>query len=216
MIRVALPFGIGTPENKRDSYRRALAAAGIEPVEDLAALGDVAGLCLAGGTDVDPARYGEARGAATDEPDRARDGLETALLEEALARDLPVFGICRGLQLLNVACGGTLVQHIDGHRVPKQREVHAVRIAPGSGLHRILEADEYVVNSRHHQAAGRIASELRVTATSPDGVVEALEFPGKRFVLAVQWHPEARMDTADARLFEAFREALNGAGPKSL
>jgi putative glutamine amidotransferase len=209
MIRVALPFGIGTPEEKRGSYRAALRQAGIEPVEGVADLAGLDGLLLAGGTDVDPDLYGAAREAATDEPDRVRDRMEGALLDETLERDLPVLGICRGLQFLNVRLGGTLRQHIEGHKCPKQREVHRIAIAPGSRLEAILEAREYVVNSRHHQSADRLGEGLTVTATAPDGVVEALELPGKRFVLAVQWHPEARTDGRDARLFEAFREALS-------
>jgi gamma-glutamyl-gamma-aminobutyrate hydrolase PuuD len=211
MIRVALPFGIGTPEEKRDSYRNALRQAAIEPVENVADLRSLDGLLLAGGTDVDPALYGAACEAETDQPDRVRDGLEGALLDQALERDLPVLGICRGLQFLNVRLGGTLRQHIDGHKCPKVREVHGIAIAPGSRLEAILATREYVVNSRHHQAADRVGTGLAVTATAPDGVVEALELPGKRFVLAVQWHPEARTDGPDARLFEAFREAMRDA-----
>jgi gamma-glutamyl-gamma-aminobutyrate hydrolase PuuD len=209
MIRVALPFGIGTPESKRDSYRNALSAVDIQPVENVTSLAGLAGLLLAGGADVDPAMYGEARQPGTDEPDQARDRLESALLREALDRDLPVFAICRGLQLVNAVLGGTLVQHIDGHKCPKQRDVHPVNIAAGSMLESILGRNGYIVNSRHHQCAGKVASELVVAATSPeDGVVEALELPGKRFVLAVQWHPEARMDGPDAKLFAAFRTAM--------
>lgn len=214
MTRVALPFGIGTPEEKRGSYRDALRQAGIEPVENVTDLAGLDGLLLAGGTDVDPALYGAAREAQTDEPDRVRDRLEGALLDEAIERDLPVLAICRGLQLLNVRLGGTLRQHIDGHKCPKVRDVHRIAIAPGSRLHAILETREYVVNSRHHQSADRVGKRLTATATAPDGVVESLELPGKRFVLAVQWHPEARTDGDDARLFEAFRKAMEGPSPK--
>ncbi len=212
MTRVALPFGLGTPEEKRANYRSALRLVGVEPVENPASLGGLDGLLLAGGTDVDPALYGAAREAETDEPDRARDALEAALLDEALARDLPVLGICRGLQFLNVRLGGALRQHVDGHKCPKQREVHPVTIAHGSRLAVILETQEYIVNSRHHQAAGRVGEGLLVTATAPDGVIEGLELPGKPFVLAVQWHPEARTDGPDLKLFEAFRKAIEGRG----
>jgi putative glutamine amidotransferase len=208
-MKVALPFGIGTPESKRDSYRNALRAAGIEPVEDFTALDGVSGLLLAGGTDVDPALYGEPRRPETDEPDQKRDELERALLREALDRDLPVFGICRGIQLFNVVLGGTLLQHIEGHKFPKVREVHEVAIAPGCTLASILGPGAYTVNSRHHQCIGKVANGLLATAHAPEGVVEALEFPGKRFALAVQWHPEARMDGPDAKLFHAFRAALS-------
>lgn len=208
MIRVALPFGSRTPEGKRTAYRQALAAAGIQPVEDVTTLASLDGLLLAGGSDIDPAMYGAPRHPETGEPDPDRDTLETVLLREALERDLPVLAICRGLQLLNVALGGTLVQHINGHRQREQQDVHPITIASHSRLRSILGVDEFVVNSRHHQCVDRVASGLVVVARAPDNVVEALEFPAKRFVLAVQWHPEDRTDGPDARLFEAFRNAI--------
>jgi gamma-glutamyl-gamma-aminobutyrate hydrolase PuuD len=209
MARVALPFGIGTPEQKRVHYRAALRLAGIEPVEGVASLGGLDGLLLAGGTDVDPQFYGAVRAAETDEPDGDRDFLERALLGEALARDLPVLGICRGMQFLNVHFGGALKQHIVDHRKPKQRDVHEIEIAPGSRLERILGTRRYSVNSRHHQGVERAAVGLTAAAKAAgDGIVEALELPGPRFALAVQWHPEARTDGPDLRLFEAFREAM--------
>jgi putative glutamine amidotransferase len=205
MIRVALPFGSGTQEDKRSPYRKALDAVSIQPVENVTTLAGLDGLLLAGGHDVGPALYGALPQPETDEPDRDRDSLETALLREALDRDLPILAICRGLQLLNAALGGTLVQHIEGHRCPGQQEVHPITIASHSRLASILEVDEYIVNSRHHQSVDHVASGLIVAARAPDDVIEALELPGKRFVLAVQWHPEDRMGGADAKLFEAFR-----------
>lgn len=207
-MKAALPFGVSSPEAKREAYRSALIAVGIEPVENVATLEGVDGLCLAGGADVDPALYGQARLPVTELPDADRDRLESAMLRDALDRDLPVLAICRGLQLLNAALGGTLKQHIEGHNHRKLRDAHEIRIAPGSRLERILGTSAYVVNSRHHQAAGEIAPGLLLAATAPDGVVEALEVPGKRFALAVQWHPEARMDGEDAKIFQAFREAM--------
>ena len=209
MIRVALPFG-RTPEVKRHLYRRALAAAGIQTVENVTTVAGLDGLLLAGGTDIDPAMYGAPRHRETGEPDPDRDRLETTLLREALERDLPVLAICRGLQLLNVALGGTLVQHIEGHRHPNQPDVHPITIASHSRLRSILGVDEFVVNSRHHQCLDRVATGLVFVARAPDNVVEALEFPGKRFVLAVQWHPEDRAGGPAARLFEAFRDAATG------
>ncbi|MGP8245424.1 MAG: gamma-glutamyl-gamma-aminobutyrate hydrolase family protein [Bryobacteraceae bacterium] len=184
----------------------------MQPVENVSTLAGLDGLLLAGGSDVDPAMYGAPRDAKTGEPDRDRDNLETALLREALERDIPVFAICRGLQLLNVALGGGLIQHIDGHRCPEQQAVHPIAIASPSRLKSILEVDEYVVNSRHHQCVEQLASGLVVAARAPDNVIEALELPRKRFVLAVQWHPEDRMGGADAKLFEAFREAMKVSG----
>ena len=216
MVRVALPFGGKTPEKKRAPYRKALAAVGVQPVENAVTLDGLAGLLLAGGTDVDPALFGAPRDARTVPPDCARDSLEIALLREALERDMPVLAICRGLQLLNVALGGTLTQHIEGHRCPERQEVHRVAIAADSKLRAILKADELMVNSRHHQCVGAVAGGLVVMARAPlDGVVEGLEFPGKRFVVAVQWHPEDRTDGLDGRLFAAFGDAardFEGAG----
>ena len=207
MIRVALPFG-RTPEVKRHLYRQALAAAGIQTVEDVTTVAGLDGLLLAGGTDIDPAMYGAQRRPETDKnPDQDRDSLEIILLREALERDLPVLAICRDLQMLNVALGGTLTQHIEGHRHPNQPDVHPIAIASHSSLRLILGVDEFVVNSRHHQCVDRVASGLVVVARAPDNVIEALELPGKRFVLAVQWHPEDRTDGPDAKLFEAFRDA---------
>jgi putative glutamine amidotransferase len=209
MIRVALPFGSRTPEGKRTPYRQALDRAGIQPVENVTTLAGLDGLLLAGGSDIDPARYGAPRHPETGEPDPDRDSLETVLLREALERDLPVLAICRGHQLLNVVLGGTLAQHIEGHLHPKQSDVHPITIASPSRLRSILGVDEFVVNSRHHQGVDRVASGLVVVARAPDNVVEALELPGKRFVLAVQWHPEDRTGGPDAKLFEAFRDAAS-------
>ena len=207
MFRVALPFG-RTPERKRGPYRRALNAVDVKPVESAATLAGLDGLLLAGGPDVDPGLFGAQRDPKTGDPDHERDSLETALLREALDRDLPVLAICRGLQLLNVAQGGTLVQHLEGHRCPDQQEVHPIAITGGSKLKSILEVEEFVVNSRHHQCVDRVARGLVIVAKAPDSVVEALELPGKCFVLAVQWHPEDRTDGLDGRLFEAFRDAV--------
>jgi putative glutamine amidotransferase len=207
-VKVALPFGVSTPEEKRHWYRDALLAAGMTPLEDARSLDGAAGLCLAGGADVDPALYGEPRHPKTQEPDTERDRTECALLREALERDIPVFAICRGLQLLNAALGGTLAQHVEGHSQRKVRDAHEVHIAPGSRLASILDEGRYLVNSRHHQCASVPAPGLVVSAVAPDGVIEALELPGKRFALAVQWHPEARMDGPDAKLLQAFRAAM--------
>jgi putative glutamine amidotransferase len=207
-VKVALPFGVSTPEEKRVWYRNALLAAGMQPIEDARALDGAAGLLLAGGADVEPSLYGEPRDARTEQPDAERDRIECALLGEALERDIPVFAICRGLQLMNAALGGKLTQHVDGHSQRKVRDAHEVAIAPSTRLASILGEGRYLVNSRHHQCARVPAPGLVVSAVAPDGVIEALELPGKRFALAVQWHPEARMDGADAKLLQAFRAAI--------
>ena len=212
MISVALPFGRRTPESRRHPYREALNAVGLQSVENVTTVAGLDGLLLAGGSDIDPASYHAARHPKTVNVDQDRDGLESTLLREALELDLPVFAICRGLQLLNTVLGGTLVQHVEGHRYAGQREVHPIRIESHSKLRSFLELDELVVNSRHHQCVDRVASGLVVVARAPDDVVEALELPGKRFVVAVQWHPEDRMGEPDAKLFESFRDAMSPSG----
>jgi gamma-glutamyl-gamma-aminobutyrate hydrolase PuuD len=203
-MRVGLPFG-NTPEYKRRPYREALAAVGVEAVEDATTMEGLDGLVLAGGTDIDAALYGAARHPETGEPDCDRDRVEVALLREALERDLPVLAICRGMQMLNVTLGGTLAQHIEGHLCPGQANAHGVSIAVGSRLEGILGT---AVNSRHHQCVARLADGLVVVGRAPDDVVEAVELPGKHFVVGVQWHPEDRAE--DWKLFAAFREAMVG------
>ena len=205
-------------------YQEALIAAGAEAVparaDELPRLHGFAGLLLTGGPDVDPALYGEARHPETEEPDRERDDIETELLCEALERDLPLLAICRGLQLLNVFHGGDLVQHLDTvqrHRKPEDDRaapVHDIFIEPGSLLHSIAGGRQWRVNSRHHQAVKRLGRALRVSAVDPeDGTIEALERPDKRFVLAVQWHPEnqALVDAGQLRVFQRFGEAMGRA-----
>ncbi|MFB7663137.1 gamma-glutamyl-gamma-aminobutyrate hydrolase family protein [Kitasatospora sp. NPDC056138] len=166
------------------------------------------GLLLAGGPDIGPARYGAEPHPRTDPPHELRDAWELALLAAALDRDLPVLGVCRGLQLLNVAHGGDLIQHLpdrtgdDGHQIaPATYQQQAVTVRTDSRLGRILGSTAKVP-CYHHQAVGRVGAGLDATAWSTDRSVEALERPDRRFVLGVQWHPEA--DPADLRLFEAF------------
>lgn len=209
-------------------YEDALRAAGVEPVLispdsfawTASAMPQAAsGLLLMGGSDVNPARYGEARHAETDEPDDARDELECALIAEAIARDLPLLAICRGIQILNVQHGGTLVQHLDSTARHRQRNrenraapAHQVEIAPGTLLASIAEdSPTWNVNSRHHQAIGRLGAGLLVSARdSEDGTIEAVERLDERFVVGVQWHPEnmSPTDPRQARLFQAFADAL--------
>lgn len=168
-------------------------------------------LVLAGGPDIDPARYGAAPGPHTGAPHAERDAWELALARAALDRDLPVLGVCRGLQLLNVALGGTLAQHLpeEAHRqVPARFVRRGVRTAAGSRLAAVLgpAAD---ANCYHHQAVARLASGLNATAWAGDGTVEGAESPAHRFVLGVQWHPETDQD--DLRLFAALVAAAAGA-----
>jgi putative glutamine amidotransferase len=155
------------------------------------------GLIVTGGLDVDPARYGQRPHVRTDAPRPDRDAWEDALLAEAITRELPFFGICRGLQLLNVARGGTLTQHLpevvgserysgDAGRFARNE----VGVAPGSTLEQLLPHASLEVKSYHHQAIDELGEGLVVTARSDDGVVQAVELPDAAFGIAVQWHPE--------------------------
>jgi putative glutamine amidotransferase len=205
---VLLSFGARTPAAKRDPYRAALRSVGLDVHEESASLADLHGLVLCGGTDVDPSLYGQTREAETQEPDTERDQREGILVREAISRNLSLFAICRGLQFLNVEQGGTLLQHIEGHRCADNPDAHSVTILEGTRLSSILGAGSYRVNSRHHQCVKSVAPGLAVSATAPDDVVESLERPGDAFVLAVQWHPEERATEPDGKLFQAFRDAV--------
>jgi putative glutamine amidotransferase len=177
------------------------------------------GLLLTGGADLDPALYGEQRMPESGDVEPERDELELAMTRTALARDLPILGICRGMQALNVACGGTLYQDIatqlpdtelhDWHKLPRNHLAHNVTVEPGSRLSEILGAQELRVNSLHHQAVRRPGAGLRIVARAADGVAEGLEAPGRRFALAVQYHPEELVETdaLSRRLFDAFTQA---------
>jgi putative glutamine amidotransferase len=216
--RVLIPY---RHAKKLKAYEDAARVAGMEPEPVLTsgrlALDGFAGLLLMGGTDVNPQRYGEAAQAATDQADDERDEAELQLIDDAMEKDLPIFAICRGLQILNVYHGGTLVQHLssaDRHASSGQNPaspVHAVTIEPGTLLADIAGASCWDVNSRHHQAAAEVGAGLRVSARdSEDGTVEALERPDKRFVVAVQWHPEDQVLTnpEQLKLFRRFADAL--------
>ncbi len=208
----------------RTNYAAAIAAAGGVPVAlphhaELAAdmLDAIDALVITGGAfDVDPALYGAQEAHATVTLKAGRTRAEHALLEGALARDMPVLGICGGQQLLAVALGGTLIQHIPDtvpdalpHEQPNPRDQpgHKVAISPGTLLHRIVGAAEMQVNSSHHQAVLEAGPVGRVNAWAPDGVVEGIEDPRRRFCLGVQWHPEFLIDPGDMRIFAALVEA---------
>ncbi len=216
-----------------EDYRQAILHAGgevriLEAAMGLdAALAGLDGLLLSGGNDVMPGRYGEEPHATVVDADPARDDFEIGLVTAARKRDMPIFGICRGIQLLNVACGGTLVQDVPSqlagavaHRltVPPNQPyslAHEVWIEKDSMLsalmrERLSDADTCDVNSRHHQAVKDVAPGFQVSATAPDGLIEAIEDSSQRFCLGVQWHPENFWRTGEFRpLFEGFLEAAS-------
>ena len=186
------------------------------------AVASVHGLLLTGGSDVDPARYGEASHASVTGIESVRDEFEIALVHAASDAKLPIFGICRGMQVLNVALGGNLIQDIAAelpgsleHSVPSPQYAlaHEIWITRGSLLwslmqEKLAEGDACQVNSRHHQAVKKPACSFEVTATAPDGVIEAIECASGGFCLGVQWHPENFWRTGEFRsLFEGFIEA---------
>jgi len=179
------------------------------PIDELAERLD--GVVLAGGPDVDPARYGAEAGERTSAPEPRRDATEIDLIGAAGRLGLPLLAICRGVQVLNVARGGTLLQHLpdvvghEGHAPSSGRfGRHEVTAVAGSALAGILGCAPFVVESAHHQAIDRLGGGLVVVATAPDGTVEAVEDPEEPFVLGVQWHPEAG---SDRRLFAALASA---------
>jgi putative glutamine amidotransferase len=202
----------------------------LDPLKDRPTdiIGELKGLLLTGGVDIDPARYGEDRHPAVTEIELARDEFEFGLILAARDAGLPIFGICRGIQVMNVAFGGTLFQDICAqlagmlpHTVPTPAFAiaHDVWISKGSRLwtamqEKMVDADTCSVNSRHHQSIKRLAPGFEVTATAPDGVIEAIECPNSTFCLGVQWHPENFWRTGEFRaLFEGFVEVC-GKGRK--
>jgi len=206
------------------TYLQAIEAAGGLPVVippiDLQAvgpmLGKLAGLCLSGGPDLDPETYRARRHPKLGPTEPKLDRVELALARRAFAEDIPVLGICRGAQALNVAAGGTLWQHLPGppegldHRqsAAPDEPAHSVRIAEESRLAGILGARSCMVNSFHHQAAKRLGRGLEPVAWADDDVLEGLEAPGQTFALGVQWHAELMTARPEhAALFEALVEA---------
>jgi putative glutamine amidotransferase len=216
------------PSSKPHDYEESVRRAGGEPTildratdrpADVVRAFD--GILLAGGGDVLPALYGETPHPAFGAAEQGRDDYEIGLVRLALEKDLPVFAICRGIQVLNVARGGTLIQdiptevtHAEQHdlREPRVAIAHDVWVTSGSLLERLMRErvdDESLhVNSRHHQAIKQVGEGLVVTGTAPDGVIEAVEDPSRRFCLGVQWHPENFYRTGEfSALFEAFVRA---------
>jgi putative glutamine amidotransferase len=223
---------IAVAQNRRISdYVESIRRAGGEPIEVVPGaetpeqiLARVDGLMLTGGGDVDPALYGEVANTTFQAAEDGRDAFEIALSRAAVASGIPLLAICRGMQVLNVAMGGTLVQDIPSevtgaleHAVPEPRFAiaHEVWVSKGTQLSTMLadhmeDGETCHVNSRHHQAVKQAASGFEITATSPDGVAEAMERADSPFCVAVQWHPENFWRTGEFReLFEGLVRAAN-------
>jgi len=217
-----------TPCRKVTDYVESVRRAGGEPVViELGAadapqqLTGADGLVLTGGGDVDPVHYDEPKHETFSAAEPGRDEAELSLAREAMVRRLPLLAICRGVQVLNVAAGGSLVQDIPStisdpidHRpaVAAAEHAHHVTVAPGTHLARLIAEDlgndAAMVNSRHHQSVGRVAPGFVVNATAPDGVVEGIEAPDQRFCIGVQWHPENFVATGDFKsLFRGLVDA---------
>jgi putative glutamine amidotransferase len=214
---------------KMEDYLESVRRAGGEPVEVVVGgelpeqiLSRVDGLVLTGGGDVDPKLYGEVPHETFEPAETGRDEFEIALARAAIAKGIPLLAICRGMQVLNVAMGGTLVQDIPSqvtgalpHSVPQPRAgaAHEVWVSKGSKIAELLkdhmeDGETCHVNSRHHQAVKDVAKGFEITGTSPDGVVEAMEKPDALYVVAVQWHPENFWRTGEFReLFEGLVQA---------
>lgn len=190
-----------------------------DELEQAAAMCD--GFLFTGGQDVAPAVYGEEASPLCGESCPERDAMEQALLKLAVGLDKPVLGICRGIQFINAALGGTLYQHLpadypsttEHHQTPPyDKPVHKVRITPASPLEDLLGGGTLAVNSYHHQAIHTLAPSLRPMAVSEDGLVEAVCLPAARFVWGVQWHPEFsyKTDEASRKILSAFVGACRG------
>jgi len=213
------------PRAYATAVQRAGALALVLPPDDAAAespdalLDRIDALILAGGADIDPASYGAKPDPETAGGSPERDRFELGVAHRALERDMPVLGICRGMQMLNVACGGTLTQHLpdivghlDHRPTPGTFSNHAVRLEPGSLAAQAAGADRLAVKSHHHQGTDEIGENLVVTGWAErDGVVEAIELPQKRFSLGVLWHPEEDMrDRVVKALVDAARKEVVG------
>jgi putative glutamine amidotransferase len=234
MSTTTMPLIAIAPASRNDDYIESARQAGAEtwlldrgadaPVD---VVRRVSGIMLLGGADVEPSRYGETAHQTFEASEGNRDEYETELIALAIERDLPLLAICRGIQILNVALGGSLIQDIPSqtssltrHAIspnePKATIAHEVTVAGGTRLHAILGPQLDVrgmcaVNSRHHQAVKQLGRDLVITAVAPDGIIEAIERPASAFCVGVQWHPEnfCREESYNfAPLFRAFvREA---------
>lgn len=225
VIGITFTYNIGNSSS--NNYIRAIKEFGgipcpLYPGISEGTYADIDGLLLTGGPDIDPSYYGEEVHETTEiKPDR--DELELFLFKRSMEKDLPVFGICRGIQVMNVAIGSSLYQDIPSqftdhltHKILENEDDswHDIKIQPGSLISQITCDRVAEVNSRHHQALKVIGEGFVVTAQSKDGIIEAIENPSKQFVIGVQYHPERMCTTTDSRehrrkLFEAFIQAAS-------
>jgi putative glutamine amidotransferase len=195
--------------------------------DDLATLREIYdrldAVLIAGGVDMDPATYGEEKTPLCGSIDPARDAVELQFARWAFEDKKPLFGICRGLQVINVAAGGTLYQDVTEQHLgaikhdyfptagwAREHLAHEVTLAEGSRLRRVFERDQVLVNSMHHQGIRQLGEGLRVTATAPDGLIEAIEAPNGHYLVAVQWHPEV-FEATDRNVFNLLRDFIKAA-----
>jgi len=225
-VRDGFPAGFAVSQ----AYIDALSAAGAlawpiplipEDPDMLASLVDhIDGLLIPGGTDLDSGQYGEPAHPKSDTPDLPRDETEIALIKKCIEEGRPMLGICRGMQAINVAAGGTLHQHVGGEvkhdnyddETPRDLLAHVVHFEGDSRVRRVIGANEHPVNSLHHQAVRELADGFTPTAYAPDGLIEAMELPGHPYAVGVQWHPEelVRGDERMLQLFVDFVKASMG------
>lgn len=225
-----IPYDIAGSDEKYmpEGYLEGVKQVGCEPLVldydtiDLSKIDELAhsldGMLFTGGVDIDPAAYGERKWPQTGRLIPNRDKLETALFASYYPLGKPILAICRGHQAVNVALGGTLVQDVPmlygtNHRQPDGNPFwHKIHITPESRTAKIFGATEFVTDSYHHQSVGLVGKGLIVTARSEDGVIEAMEAEGDRFLLAMQWHPEKTLgiDEYSIKPFQAFAEAIRG------
>lgn len=205
----------------RSYYVKSLLAAGataliLPPTEEVDVIIDYLQICrgflFTGGGDIDPIHWGDMARPGLGQINPLRDTFELELARQALIADVPVLGICRGCQVLNVAAGGSLLQDVQSDLVhdqnaPRDYPIHAVVVTKDSLLHQVLNSREIRVNSFHHQAVKNPGRGLKISAWAPDGVIEAVESTERRWVLGVQWHPECMNDEFSRRLFKALVKA---------
>lgn len=234
IIAITISKGKDRVEGTRDfiptAYAAAVSAAGgipllipndFQPMEIPSLDHRIEGVLLSGGGDLAPSLYGEPERHPLGNVRKERDAIEMRLAAWAIEKDLPLFGICRGLQLLNVACGGSLYQHVPKefpsnlrHNTPdfvdKSHIAHQVTIAADTSLFQIVGFESIDVNSRHHQAVRQLGSGLVASALASDNLTEAIELPGQKFCLGVQWHPENLQSMpVHQRIFAAFIQAAS-------